>query len=1037
MNHVQVFRQCGVWFCCIIAVLFGIASEVSAQYHPSPADWRDQNIYFIFTDRFNDGNPANNNANPQSGYNGTNSRRIHGGDFKGIEQKLDYIKSLGATAIWITPILQNVGDSGYHGYGADDFYLLQPNWGTMAELSNMVKAAHAKGIYVILDIVCNHAGNRVSASSTTFSSAGYPINWNNAGRYPAPFNQLTNFHNNGGIQNYVDPDQILGELSGLDDLRTETTYVRTNMLNIYKHWIQAADFDGFRLDTVKHVETGFWQYFNPAIRSYAASIGKSNFFQFGEVFDGNDAKCGSYTGTKAGGAFANDSVLDYPLFFKVQSALATASGNTKQLEDRFNAISGNYDAAAEYRLVTFLDNHDQPRFMSANWANNNTGRLAVALTFLYSARGVPCLYYGTEQNFNGNGDPNNREDMYDGLFESGPSLGDNFNMTQGSFKHIARLNNFRRLYPSLQRGTHVNLWNESGGPGRFAYARRLGAEEVFVVFNTSSGPLDLPNRPTSYPAGTVLVNLFNTNESVTVVAGTDGMPTITIPAGSAKMFVSKALWKPLDPVVTMQFPAHGVSNLIATNSLVLTFSKAMNTSSVQSALAITPPAGGTFSWASNNTVMTFRPAPGFAGSTTIVVRVTTNAFDAESTNYLYAAFETFFQTAPASFTDAVPPSVAFQSPAPNAVLSGQTTFNGTASDNALVSRVELSIDGSDWITATGTTTWSVSLDTANFLNGSHVVNARAIDSSGNVSTSAILPVRFFNVPGSFVRRINSGGGAATNCDGIVWVSDRAYVAGSYGYSSGTNGFLGNNITSICASAQLLYQQERYSTPDGAFSYIFDCPEGTYETVILETETWHTGAGQRQFDVYIQGQRMLADYDIFAQTGGMNLPLTLRLTNVVTDARLEVSFIPRQNNARVSGIQVTRVGEADTDEDGIPNWWMLGWFDHATGQESDHSFAGDDPDGDGYNNHQEFISMTSPIDALDFPFVLDINSGSSVYVDIPTSSGRLYQIEWKRSLFDTNEWMPVGSSLPGNNSPISVLDTNVQDEGVYRLRISTP
>ena len=273
------------------------------------------------------------------------------------------------------------------------------------------------------------------------------------------------------------------------------------MVEIYKYWIGQAGFDGFRIDTVKHVEMGFWQNWCPPVHAYAASIGKPNFFMFGEVYDGSDAKCGSYTGTQSGGAFALDSVLDYPLYFKVNSVFASASGNTGQIEDRYNAIAANYDPAAQMRLVTFLDNHDQPRFLSLG-GDNNADRLNVALAFLYTARGIPCLYYGTEQAFNGGNDPNDREDMFAGQFEQGPSLGDNFNMTHPLFQMVARLNNFRRLYPALQTGSHVNLWNNPNGPGLFAYARRLGTQEVLVVFNTSSSSQTLPTARRSLPAGT-------------------------------------------------------------------------------------------------------------------------------------------------------------------------------------------------------------------------------------------------------------------------------------------------------------------------------------------------------------------------------------------------------------------------------------------------------------------------------------------------------------------------------------------------------
>jgi len=549
-----LYMACFLRLSALAVLCFVMTSGALAMY-PSPDDWRDENIYFIFLDRFNDGDPANNNVDPEQAYDATNSRGIHGGDFKGIQDKLDYIKALGATAIWITPIPKNVGWSSYHGYGAHDFSQVAPHWGTEADLSNMVAAAHARGIRVILDIVVNHAGNRISSAVegwARYNEAGYNLRWTDeTNRYPAPFDSTEYFHNYGHIQSYSDPQQILGELHGLDDLRTETDYVRTNMVNIYTRWIDAADLDGFRLDTVKHVDMGFWQTFNPAIRAHAAAVGKTNFFQFGEVLDGGDGLCGLYTGTKAGGAFANDSVLDYPLYFKINRVFAKAEGSTKEIADRYDALAANYDAAAQSRLVTFLDNHDQPRFLSAEIAKGNTNRLALALTFLYSSLGIPCLYYGTEQAFDGGHDPNNREDMFAGQFEQGPSRGDNFDMTHPLFLHVQMLNNFRRLYPSLRRGSQVNLWSDASGPGLFAYARRLGTEEVFVVLNTAGSSRTLTNLPTTCAPGTVLVNLFDTNETITVT-DTTNTPSISVAATAAKMFVAAALWKPLDPAAASQ-----------------------------------------------------------------------------------------------------------------------------------------------------------------------------------------------------------------------------------------------------------------------------------------------------------------------------------------------------------------------------------------------------------------------------------------------------------------------------------------------------
>lgn len=1011
---------------------------------PSPDDWREINLYQILTDRFCDGDPANNNAEASSGapYNPTDSRGLHGGDFKGIENKLDYIQSLGVNAIWISPIVLNVGGSAYHGYGAHDFFQLAPHWGSMADLTNMVAAAHARGIYVIVDIVCNHQGTRIDSTDSgypTFKSAGYNLRWTSGTAYPAPFNQLTNFHNNGQIQNYVDPDQVLGELSGLDDLRTETDYVRTNMVEIYKYWIGVADVDGFRIDTVKHVDIGFWQTFNPAIRAYAASIGKTNFFQFGEVYDGNEVKCGYYTGTKAGGAFCNDATVDFPLYFKANSVFAQAAGNTKQIEDHYASVAANFDAAAQPRLVTFLDNHDLTRFLNSANANNNTNRLRVGLAFLYSSLGVPCLYYGTEQAFNGGTDPNNREDMFAGRFEQGPSLGDNFNATHGLFQHIARLNNFRRLYPSLQSGTQVNLWSNSSGPGLFAYARRLGSEEVVVVLNTGSGAQTLTSRPTSYPAGTVLVNLFDTNETLTVMAGTNGIPAISMPGTTFKMFISRSLWQPLDPVVTGQTPSHGATNVSPSTAIVLNFSLPMETNSVQSAFSVQPATAGAFYWSASRTTMTFTPnAPGFPASATNHIRLATNAADSVAARTLHAPFETYLVTATSSFSDVVAPVCLLAQPAPATRVSGILAVSGTASDNVSVARTEFRLDESEWVAATGTTNWSYAVDSTRFLNGTHQLDARSIDPAGNASALASVAVRFFNVPGDYLQRISAGNAnSVTNCDGMVWAADRAYTLGGFGYSSGTNGYLGNTITGVCAAAQSLYQRERYSTVSSSFRYLFDCPPGLYAITVLEAETWTNAPNKRLFDTYIEGQQVLTNCDIFALTGGKNLPLTLAFTGTVADAQLEILFYPQIDNARVSGVQVQKIGDVDSDADGIPDWWVRAYFDHATGQEADGSRAGDDPDVDGRDNQSEFEALTDPTDAGSVLHIESIVSGENPTLHFQSASGRLYSVQGAADLQATDAWFDIQSGLPGTNGPAFFTDTNEFDIRYYRLRVTRP
>ena len=638
--------------------------------------WQAQSIYQIITDRFFDGDPANNNAD--GNYNASGTTSVHGGDFRGIEQKLDYIKALGATAIWISPVVLN-GRGQFHGYAGRDFYKVDPHWGSLADLQHFIAAAHARGLLVIDDIVCNHGADLIDSADAGYGKfvcppAGYTLKYRNNSRtfappfdvynstYTAANNALTNlFHNNGSIQNFNDMTQVtLGELSGLDDFRTESAYVRSNMAAIYNFWIQQAGFDGFRIDTVKHVEMGFWQSWCPAVHDFAATnSAKPNFFMFGEVYDGNEALCGSFTGIKGGGAYALDSVLDYPLYFLVGSVFATASGSTKQISDHFANLAANYDPNAQMRLVTFLDNHDQPRFLNSG----TTNRLAVALAFLYTSRGIPCLYYGTEQAFNGATDPYDREDMFAGQFKDAGLAGvDSFNMTHPLFELVAQLNNFRRLYPALSLGSYVDHANNASGPGLFAYSRRLGTQEVFVVFNTASSAQVLPGCSTTYAPGTALVNLLNTNEIISVT-GASQMPAISVPSTAVKIFLAQSQVLPLDPMVTTNYPRHSATAVPTWSPIVLQFSKPMDTNSVQNAFSISPAVSCAFSWSPANDTLTFTAGgAGLAGLTNIIVRVTNSAVDAVSGNSMFAPYELKFATAASSIHDVTPPTLSLQTP---------------------------------------------------------------------------------------------------------------------------------------------------------------------------------------------------------------------------------------------------------------------------------------------------------------------------------------------------------------------------------------
>lgn len=760
---------------------------------PDANFWRNQNIYQIITDRFFNGDTSN-DVSGLSNFNASNGSQAHGGDFKGIEKKLDYIQALGATAIWISPVLRNENGD-YHGYAATDFYAVNPRMGTLTDLQRLVAEAHKRGILVINDVVVNHGSIWVDSSDSGWPNfrsnnvAGYNLKYNSGGRqYAHPFantnltasfgntNLANIFHNNGATTNWSDSTQVeLGELASLDDFRTESTYVREKMKEIWTYWINTAGFDAYRIDTVKHVEMGFWDFWSPEIRKATQAADKPNFLQFGEVFDGSDAKCGSYTGTKTSGVYKMESVLDYPLYYQIGSVFATANGPTGAIESRYrNLTTNNYDATALDSLVLNLDNHDNPRFL--NTTGSSPARLELALAFIYTSRGIPSLYYGTEQDFDGGADPWNREDMFDGQFEGGPSVGDNFNMTSPRFKLVAKLNNLRRLYPALRTGTHDMLWVNWNNPGLLAYARRLNGEEAYVVFNTATNSQTIDARPTIHSAGTVLVDVLNPTNTLTVTNGLDGIPSFTMPATSYRIYIAQPQLRNLSPVVSSISPTHDATFISPASTITVTFSQPMKTAETENAFKTEPASTGSFAWTSNNTVMTYTPSSNLAGTNLHTVRIESTATDTNGLA-MYAPFESRFTTALASSNAA--PSI-------NSVSSSGVTDSGASLAAAVTPNGAATTVYFQYGTSTnyGTTTTGQAIGSGNSpvsvsnnitgLNAGTIYNYRAYASNSvgttygankTFTTAAPLP-QVVTTPASFVTTNSASINGDVNPNGL-------------------------------------------------------------------------------------------------------------------------------------------------------------------------------------------------------------------------------------------------------------------------------
>lgn len=617
-------------------------------YTQSPPDWRDIPIYQVITDRFFDGDPDNNDDHPDGLPNPYAADGIHGGDFRGLEQKLGYIQMLGARAVWISPVFRNVGGA-YHGYYTMDFSSVDPHWGTLDELRHFVDAAHRRGIYVVIDVVFNHMGRLVTSDEPSYPAwnpDGYALRWRDPNqRYAPPFDDLARLHALGSIENWDDPVQyVLGDLRGLPDLRTEDARVRQDLVRIFSALIAATDCDGFRVDTARHVAPEDWTAMLPPLYRFCEGIGKTNFLCFGESLVYDDDQVGVLT---RGDRF--NSMLYYPMYATFQDVFVHGRP-TQSVTERL-AQKGAYDEPARDQLVAFLDNHDKARFLHADSLGGDSRRMKTALALLYTGPYVPCLYYGTEQGFNGAKGHTAREDMFDGEFERGPSLGDNFDPTHELFRWVRKLHQLREAYAPLRNGAFIDRWHDPDGRGLYVFSRRSEGEEVLVALNTHREIREAGHHglgpETSLPERTVLVNALDPKE--TLVVGSGGATNrvhLQVPGDGVKVYVPEHTFTPLPPTVEQVVPAHDSYGVKDPQTITLTFDQSMDRELVEDAFSLSTGAEGTFAWNDRNTVLQFIAEKSWPADETITLRLREDA--ASATGVLLGAnFETRFRTGPA------------------------------------------------------------------------------------------------------------------------------------------------------------------------------------------------------------------------------------------------------------------------------------------------------------------------------------------------------------------------------------------------------
>jgi glycosidase len=444
---------------------------------------QDEVIYFVLPDRFENGDPSNDRGGLSgdrltTGFDPTHKGFYHGGDIKGLIDRLDYIQGLGATAVWVAPIFKNKAvqgppgqeSAGYHGYWITDFTQVDPHFGTNAEFKALVDAVHARGMKFYMDIVANHTADVIQLEGCKSgvecpyrSIADYPyqrlggvdgkaINSAFTGESdgsPGNFSKLTNpnyaypvkvppaekdvkrpdwlndpiYYHNRGNSLFRGESSTMGDFVGLDDLFTENPRVVQGMIDIYGSWIDRFHVDGFRIDTAQHVNPEFWQKFVPAILARAKANGIPNFHIFGEVATGDMDPAHTAENTRVDKL---PSVLDFPFARAVVDVVGNNAG-TDELAKLFRAdplYEGGAEAALQ--LPTFIGNHDAGRigmfirrFMPKASPDEVLHRDMLAHAMLLTLRGVPTIYSGDEQGFAGKGgDQDARQDMFPSKVES-------------------------------------------------------------------------------------------------------------------------------------------------------------------------------------------------------------------------------------------------------------------------------------------------------------------------------------------------------------------------------------------------------------------------------------------------------------------------------------------------------------------------------------------------------------------------------------------------------------------------------------------
>ena len=522
-------------------------------YFTSDREWREEFIYFLLVDRFHDDTARTPPAGSGRLQGIATPDDFYGGKIKGITQNLDYIAHLGCTAIWLSPVFENNAGA-YHGYNVSNYLEVDPHFGTKQDLIDLAKAAHRRQppMRIILDVVINHSGDNWSYPG------GFDFNyiddqqfalafWRRPDRpIPTELRDEALYHRRGRINNYSNPLEVeRGDISSLKDFENEDTKGGSELINIlikaHCCWIREADIDGFRVDAVKHMGPLACSRFCSMIREYAYSLGKRRFFLFGEAANSDDALYDRYLGANTSRQDGNntvffgiDSLLDFRLADGIYNqgvpqlrAIMRGEAGPESLFARLEAQRNralNRGELGRY-LVTFIDNHDS-FWQGGRFAfGSSDDQVIGVIGFLLCSLGTACIYYGTEQGFEGHGRDN---EIREAMFDRGNPGRNLLNTNCTIYKNISEIAavmrsreplRFGRMYYRQISGNAQDFGFPFGTTYTLAFSRLLYGKEVLVAYNVagSSRSDSVIVDADLHRVGDVMTYLYPKGQGTTIV----------------------------------------------------------------------------------------------------------------------------------------------------------------------------------------------------------------------------------------------------------------------------------------------------------------------------------------------------------------------------------------------------------------------------------------------------------------------------------------------------------------------------------------